>query len=460
VNAVAPGPRSPATVQTLAFSRDPYGFLKRLSRDYGEPCTFTMLGEGPVVLFSRHEHLRQIFALKPDTLRSANDTVRFLLDERSIVFLEGEEHKAARAVMQVPFMGKALDGYARSIIAATERELATFADGAVVPLHAAFQHITFDALLEAVVGIDDAARFAPLRRHLLAFVDGALTPTMFAAALTVGPWMQRHTRDRVAAKTAAIRAGKPPASFGGLSSRTTHIAQCGVMLHDLVRERRAAGAEGRSVLDRFVARADSGFSDHDIVQELLTLFVAGHDTTSIALCWAIVALMDHPRVVERLRDEVAPAMAGGTPDPAALAACTYLDAVVSEVMRFYPPSPLVPRVSVVDVAIGGVPLAAGVRFGPNIIGAHFSEAAWGDPDVFRPERFVDEWPADAFVPFGGGHRRCLGAAFTRFEMRIVLAMLLTRWRLEPAAGHSRAASVHGILIGLRRPLRAIVKRAG
>ncbi len=460
MSALPPGPKGSALSQTLRFSGDPYGFLKSAPLEIGDPFTFTMLGEGAMVLFSQHEHIRQIFALPRKDLRSANETVRFLLDERSIVFLEGEEHRHARKVMSTPFSGRTLEGYARSIHAATVHELSGFADDALVPLHAAFQHVTFDALLEAIVGVEEAGRFAELRGHLLSYVDGALTPAMFAAAITVGPWLQRHTAKAVAAKSATLRAGGSPSAWGPLGSRTSTLARCAVLLHELVRERRESGAQGASVLDRFLQRPGPDgepVPDHDIVQELLTLFVAGHDTTSIGLTWAMVALLDHPEVVARVREEVAPFMEP-EPDLAGLARCAYLDAVVSESLRFYPPSPLVPRRAVVDVTIGGVELPAGTRFGPNIIGAHFSEEAWGDPHVFRPERFLDEHPSSAFVPFGGGHRKCLGAAFTRFEMRIVLARLLTDFDVTPGPKHSRDASVHGILIGTKKPLKARVRR--
>ncbi len=457
---LAPGLPIPAALQTLAFAGHPYRFLRALGERYGDTCAFDLLGEGTIVLFSAPEAVKETFRLPPAELRSANETVSYLLDPRSVIFLEGEEHHTHRRLMSPPFEGRALEGYAPAILRALDAATRDVRDGAELALAPVLQRATFDALLGAILGLEPAPRWEPLREELLAFVNGQLTAPMFFAALVAGSRLRGRLERGAAEAKARLRRGEGAPRVAAFARRSANLARVELLLEELVAERRRAPTSGGDVLSRFAAHCGpTQVSDRDVVQELLTLLIAGHDTTSLALSWAIVRCLQRPEVIDRLRDELRPAVTPDGVDPAAVGQCAYLDAVVTESLRLDPVAAFAPRRSTRDLTIGGTRLPAGTRFAANVIGAHHRVETWGDPLAFRPERFLGAGPSPTvFLPFGGGYRRCVGAAFARYEMGLVLARLFTGFSLALPRGYRATPSVHGFLIGPRWPVRVRASR--
>lgn len=433
------GPRAPGWAQTSAFGAAPYGFFRQLSRRYGDTVTLRLAGMGDIVAFSAPQDVKQIFALPSEGMKNGNDPVRYLLDPRSVVFLEGDDHKIARRTLAPPFSGRALRTYSPRFVDVADAVADEWSDGETVRLGDAFQRITFQALIEATLG--DAAQHAPdaLQDELLRFVRGQLSNGMFFAAVAFGDPLYHAIRSRADRAKPKVERGERLVAAHPIAARAYNLARVETWLARLVRLRRAAPSQGSDALSRLVAKTD--FSDHDIVQQLLTLLIAGHDTTSLALSWTFFQILERPRLLTRLVAEVDDAEALSEEHlPLTLA-------TVNESLRFTPGATLAPRRLDRDVEIGGVRVPAGACLAANILGAHFRVDTWHDPHAFRPERFLEaQIDPNTFFPFGAGIRRCLGAAFAIREMTLVTARLLQRCTFEPAR-RTPPASVHGFLIG-------------
>lgn len=447
----------PGWLQTLEFSRSPYNFMRRCSAQFGDTYTLNIAGMGSTVMFSSPEAVRALFALPGDGMHNGNDVVRYLLNERSVVFLEGKEHHQTRQVLSTPLNGKTLHFYAPNFLESAHRISSTWADGQRVNIHHAFQQITFDALMQATFGATQMEGYSELRSELLAFVNGQLTNTMFFASILLGSRLYNLIRNQADDVKQELRDGRPSKRFGIFASRATNLARVEYLLEKLVAERSNQANDGNDALSRM--HKAGGMSEHDIVQQLLTLLIAGHDTTSLALSWIMFQVLQRPDVHQRLIAELKAAQTPAGLDPQVVAELPYLGAVIHESLRVTPGAAFVPRRLDRDVEIAGVSVPAGTCIAANVIGAHSRSATWGDPENFRPERFLEQAPsAWNFLPFGGGIRRCLGAAFAVSEMRLVFAHLLSEWDYTLAPGYQAKPAVHGFLIGPARSLQVIVHK--
>jgi cytochrome P450 len=338
-------------------------------------------------------------------------------------------------------------------VESARRVSAGWAPGETVDLTAAFQEVTFDALMGATLGMGTADCPPALRAELLRFVSGQLSSGMFFASAVMGPTLYARLRGTADTAKDALRAGSPLVARTPLAARAHNLARVEVWLADLVAARRADPVDGPDALSRLIAEGDA-FSDTDVVQQLLTLLIAGHDTTSLALSWVAAQLMARPAL---LAEVVAEAVACEAPESAesAAVALPLLYSVVQESLRFTPGAAVAPRRLLVDKVIAGETIRAGTVVAANVIGAHSRVETWGDPEVFRPARFREGPPAaNTFFPFGGGLRRCLGAAFAQAEMPLVLAVLLRSWAFSPVTRLAPIPSIHGFLIGPARNVRA------
>ena len=447
----------PGWLQTIEFSRRPYDFVRQCSAHFGDTYTLNIAGMGNTVMFSSPEAVRAIFALPGDGMHNGNDVVRYLLNERSVVFLEGKPHHQARQVLSTPLNGKALHSYAPNFLKSAHRISNTWTDGQRVNIHHAFQQITFDALMQATFGATQLEGYGELRSELLEFVNGHLTNTMFFASILLGSRLYNLIRNQADDVKQELREGHTSKHFGLFASRATNLARVEYLLEKLVAERRAQSNEDSDALSRMLKAGD--MSEHDIVQQLLTLLIAGHDTTSLALSWIMFQVLQRPDIHQRLMDELKVAQTPAGLDPQVVAELPWLGAVINESLRVTPGAAFVPRRLDQAVEIAGVSVPAGVGIAANVIGAHSRHATWGDPENFRPERFLEQAPsAWNFLPFGGGIRRCLGAAFAVSEMRLVFAHLLSEWKYTLIPGYQAQPAVHGFLIGPARSLEVYVHK--
>jgi cytochrome P450 family 135 len=398
-----PGPRMPAPVQTFGMVARPVPFFESCRRRFGQTFTLRILRAGEMVFISDPPSLKRLFAAdRRNTIAPGRNVVLGpVLGPRSVLLLEGDDHLRRRKLMLPPFHGERMRAYETVMANAAERAVAGWPVGRPFRIHASMQSITFEVILAAVFGVEDDRRRAALSERLIEVL--ATTRSPFALGMTV-------ERARLLPR------------FRRIARMLDESDE--IMFAEISDRRADAELESREdILSMLVAaRFDDGsaMSDAEVRDQLMTLLLAGHETTATALAWAFDLLFRAPDKLERLREEEA----GDGHE--------YLDAVVKETLRVRPVVPFVGRQLGEAMELGGYDLPAGTDVMPAILLAHTRPDVYADPYEFRPERFLEDNPETfAWIPFGGGTRRCIGAAFAELEMRVVLSTILRRATLRP-----------------------------
>ncbi len=403
-SAFPPGPKLPPLLQALRMARDPLRFAMSVHRRYGEPFTMEGPGFGRSMVFSTPELIKPIVTGDPNVFHAglANQPIKPVLGPWSLLALDRAPHMQQRKLLLPPFHGERLRSYAGLIAELAEREVASWPLGEPFRLQQRMESLTLEAILEVVFGIADEARKDELRRLLPLLVESGRMLVFWGAVIhrDVGPI-------------------KPQATF---EARRDAVD---ALLYAEIRDRRAMDPDERAsrsdILSMLVeAEHEDGtpMGDAEIRDQLATLVLAGHETTATALTWAMDQLHRNPVALARLR-------ATGDADDA-----VYLDAVCREVLRIRPVVPMVGRTVTEDVRIGDRDVPAGTSLAVAMIVTHHREDVYPEPAAFRPERFLPggadgvEVPSYAWLPFGGGVRRCIGASFALFEMQVVLRTIL------------------------------------
>ena len=406
-----PGPPWPPLMQGLGYWTRPLAFLERCRERYGGRFTVRMPGMPPWVEHTDPAHVKQILTGPPDVLHPGRGArvLEPVVGLNSVILLDEDAHMEQRKLMLPALHGKKMGRLTGVMEDVAEREIASWPRGAPVRLHDRFQGLTLEIILRAVFGLDEGERLEALRDVLgqqLAFGDKAIS------LLPPPPESER-------VRSVLERVG-PFVSFVNLQT------QSDALLYELIRERRGDHGDRDDILSLLLeARHEDGapMSDEEIRDELMTLLVAGHETTASTLAWALEILSRHAEVLGRLREE----LDGGEADD-------YLTATIQETLRRRPVIPAAaPRFVRKPIEVGGWEYGPGVALVANSYLIHHDPAIYPEPYAFRPERFLDEQPGTyTWLPFGGGRRRCLGASFAMVEMKIVLRALLGRRDVAPA----------------------------
>lgn len=391
------GPRLPAMVQTALLWRAPQRFLDTCRRRLGPVFTVRAEPFGTLVYVADPDLLREVFTGDPDVLRAGegNSLLGPMMGAHSVLLLDEPEHMRQRKLMLPPFHGDAVRRYGRTMAEIAAAEVSRWRPGEELRLHPRMQASSLEVILRTVFGVEEHDRLAELRRLLPRLVD--VGPLIALIVLRpglgrVGPWRRYvHNKERVDA-----------------------------LLHDEIARRRVAPDldERTDVLSLLIRARDPegvALTDVELRDELVTLLLAGHETTATGLAWAFERLVRHPDVLARARTEIV----GGDGDE-------YLEAIVKETLRVRPVLFDVARTLSAPLELGGYRLPAGATVMPGIGLVQRDPALYEEPERFRPERFLDGAgpPSYAWIPFGGGTRRCLGAAFATLEMKIVLRTVL------------------------------------
>jgi cytochrome P450 len=405
IKGLPPGPRMGRVPQTAIWSRQAQWLLEQSRARFGRMFTLKIAYEGDWAVVSDPELVKQVFTGDPRVFHAGegNQILRPILGDNSVLVLDEKKHIEQRKLLLPPFHGERMQAYGEKMAEIAVREIESWPTGVPCKLRPRMQAITLEIVLETVFGVHGGERMGPLRDALRDFLDLTTNPRVLLPVLMVGP-------DRVHMIPAFRR----------------RVEQVDRLIGAEIAERRRAEdlEEREDVLSlMLLARHDDGspMSDAEIRDELLTLLVAGHETTATALSWAMERLTRHPEKLERLRDEVE---AGEE---------SYLTATVQETLRLRPVIVVVIRKLTESVELGGYELPAGARVVPSIHLIHRDPEIYPEPNSFQPERFLDEPPGTyTWIPFGGGVRRCLGAAFAQFEMSVVLRELVRRYEITPA----------------------------
>ncbi len=431
-----PGPRLPRIVQTAGFmlGSSPW-FIDACRRRFGDVVTFRTLFDSHFVMVFDPALVKELFQGPGEHLRAgeANAMLGPVVGERSVLLLDGSEHLRHRRLMLPSFHGQRMHAFAEAMRRSTDLEIDAWPVGEPFALLPSMQSITLRVIMQAVFGYEPGPAEEDLRRRVRAMVEPLARPRSLAllAALPMLVGRQARLNDRFA----AARRGVDEVLFAEIARR------------------RALGDEALVDNDDvfsalLLARDEDGerLSDQEVRDELMTLLLAGHETTATGLAWCFDMLLHAPVVHARAMDREE----------------RYLDAVVKESLRIRPVIPGVGRVVRGEpFRLGDYEIPPGIEINPSIRVIHRREDVYPDAGAFRPERFLGEDPPDTYswIPFGGGTRRCLGASFALMEMRIVLARVLERTLLraaspEPAKVQFRAITLaprDGVLVVQDRP---------
>ena len=414
LSTLPPGPTGPSALVAMRFLLRGPKFLEACHDRYGDAFTIRLNTGRTVVIVSDPAIVKEIFQASPDDLHAGagNVVLKPILGGRSVLLLDGPEHLRQRRLMLPPFHGERMRAYGETMTEVAERHIARWPVGQSFSVHPTMQEITLEIILRTVFGIEDQAGVerlgAPMKR-LLNSTDQPLRLLML-----------QFTRS----------AGAKPRSPWGRVYRL--MAPVDKLIHEEIAARRGDAEPRDDILSLLLAARDedgNALTDAELRDELMTLLLAGHETTATALAWTLERLVRTPRVLARLREEQE---AGeGT---------EYLDAVVKEALRLRPVVPGVIRQLQRPLTIGGMELPKGVNISPSIYLIHRRPDVYPEPEAFRPERFLgDDAPGTyEWLPFGGSVRRCLGASFALYEMRIVLDTILRRATLETTDAESEA----------------------
>jgi cytochrome P450 len=379
-----PGPAAPAAAQTIEWVARPTDLMRRSAARYGEPFTLrTLWADAPMVLVSDPETIRRVYAAPEDELRGgASSTVlEPFAGPSSILLTSGEPHLRQRKLMLPPFHGKRMEEHRATIAALAEAEVARWTPGQPLRTLPRMQNLTLDLILKVVIGAPDPQ----LRGAIRAALD--MTTSL----------------PRLIALSLAPRGSPPWRPFMRAVGRVDALLRAEIRT-------RPRGAT--AVIDELIA---SGASEDELRDQVITLLAAGHETTAGSLAWACERLARHPEVVARLRED----------------GDAYLDATVKEVLRVRPVLSITPRKVMRPFAVGDWTLPPGVHVTPCLYLAHRRPELWPDPTAFRPERFLEGASAPySWLPFGGGTRRCAGAAFATMELHEVLRAVVRRFDLR------------------------------
>jgi cytochrome P450 len=416
---------------------------------FGDAFTLHIPGvAGGFVVLSDPAAVRDVFALSADEGHAgeANVILRPFLGEHSVLLLDGAEHMRQRKMMMPAFHGERMNAYGRAMLDFADDAVDAFPIGRAFPVHRPMQAITLRVIIRTVFGIEQGPRFVALSDALTRSLDIAAWPGLLFQFMQrdLGRWSPWGRYLRFAGKASEIlRAEIRRGQKEGTKDRTDVLA---MML---------------------AARDEAGepLTEDEIHDELVTLLVAGHETTATALAWTLKCLLPDPALVSRLRAEVD----GAEGDPSKIGKLELLDGTVKESLRLQPVIPMVGRLLKKPARIGAMELPAGTIVAPSVYLVHRRPALYPEPARFLPERFASFKPGPSeWIPFGGGLRRCIGAAFAIYEMKMVLATLLGRIDARLAKDHvgmtRRAITLTPkgglpIVVTQKRPRRAPAKAA-
>jgi cytochrome P450 len=432
-SALPPGPRYPALIQGVGLWKRPLAFLERCRARYGKRFTVRFPLAPPFVILSEPEQMKEVFTAPPDVLHPGEGArvLEPIVGKNSVILLDEERHMEQRKLMLPAFHGEKMARLSGLMAEVAEREVESWPRGGEIALQPRMQRLTLEIILRAVFGLDPGERLDALRQRLgelLAFGD---RPISLMPPDPDGPVAR------------VLERFEPFASFVQLQEETDEL------LFELIDERRAEDTERDDVLAMLLEARhedDSPMSAQELRDELMTMLVAGHETTASSLGWAFERLARSPAVLARLVESL---------DSGEDA---YLMATIQETLRRRPVLPNVePRLVKQPIEVGGWDYPRGVCLVPNAYLVHHDPEIYPDPYEFRPERFLDEPPGTyTWIPFGGGRRRCIGASFAMLEMQIVMRTVLAARELDPAGDGAELARRRNITIRPGRGAQAML----
>jgi cytochrome P450 family 135 len=405
--ALPPEPSSPPLIQMLRWAFRPIAFMQDCRRQFGDSFSVRFVGfERPMVLISDPTAIKALYQEREHGLPPGRNIIlEPILGSKSLLIQEGAEHLSRRRLMLPPFHGERMRSYEATVNEIVEAEIDSWPLGEEFPIHTRMQAVTLEVILRVVFGVSSGPRLDRLRGMLATVLQETAAPGRQVLGLVLQRFGGRGM-------------------FAHFERELREVDD--LLMAEIAEHRERPDLEEREDILSMLMLAEfedgSRMEDRELRDQLMTLLLAGHETTATGLAWTFDLLLRHPAELGRLRES----LAAGEED--------YLRATISESLRLRPVIPLAGRRLAKELVADGVTLPAGTDVTPAIWLTHTRADLYPEPFAFKPERFLGDGPDTyAWIPFGGGVRRCIGAAFAEFEMRIVLREVLTRCELRKAS---------------------------
>ncbi|WP_298906591.1 cytochrome P450 [uncultured Nostoc sp.] len=439
------GPQIPPVVQMVRWISNPMSFMEACAKNYGDIFTIRLKKNfPPFVIVSNPQALQQILTNDTKALEAPgdlNDLFESLLGKHSVITLSGAEHQRQRQLLMPPFHGERMRNYSQVITDVTQKVISQYQIGKPFNIRSATQAITLRVIMQAVFGLHEGTRAEKLQQFLGELLEKASSRLL--VALLYFPALQRDFG---------------PINFWGKHIRRQQEAD--QLIYEEIRERREQADSSRTdILSLLMAAKDEAgqpMTAQELRDELMTLLVAGHETTATALAWALYWIHKLPSVRQKLLQELD--SLGDDPDPSSVFKLPYLNAVCCEILRIHPVAIITfPRVVRTPLSLGGYELEPGTVILGSIYLTHQREDIYPQAKQFKPERFLErQFSAYEYLPFGGGARRCIGLAFAQLEMKLALAKILSSLELELVNNGEVRPKRRGLVTGPDRPIQMVV----
>lgn len=443
--ALLPTVKSPSPIQLWQWITEPIDYLDNSEREYGDIFKIKMSGVfNNCVFLSDPKAIQQVLTGTDKQFAapgSINGILKPFLGSRGVILLDGGEHRQRRQLLMPQFHGDKIRVYTELICKLTRDLVAGWQIDETINLREQMQSISLSVILQTVFGIYEGERYEQIQEKLLQVISLIESPVkssfLFIPALQqdLGAWSPwgRFLRDREVLDR---------------------------LLYAEIADRRRNYQPDRSdILNLLIGSKDAdgnGMSDVELHDELMTLLFAGHETTATALAWAIYWINYLPEVKAKLMAEIA--TLGTERDPVTISRLPYLNAVCSETLRIYPVGMLTfPRITREPVSVQGYEIPAETVVVGCIYLTHHREDLYPEPDLFKPERFLErQFSPYEYLPFGGGSRRCIGMALAQLEMKLVIIEILSHCQLQLTSKSPAVPARRGVTLGPKGGIEAQV----
>jgi cytochrome P450 family 110 len=441
------GSDMPIFLRQMKMVFQPLKYMEDFAKAYGDNFTIKSKNGDNIVYFSHPQALEQIFTTDANKLDAGrgNDILRYLLGSNSVVLLDGQTHRKQRKLLAPSFHGDRMRTYGQAIAEISQQVSNNWEDGKVFNIRHSMQEITMRVILRVVFGLDEGQRLEELQQAMNALLEVLGVP-LISAALLFKFWQ--------------IDLGK----WSPWGRILTLLEKVDELIYSHIREVRAdirANNPNRqdilSLLISTTYEDGKAMSDEELRDELITLLVLGHETTASALVWAFYWIERSQQVREKLKDELD--TLPYQPEPSTISKLPYLTAVCQETLRIYPvATSSFSRIVNSPVEIMGYKLPTKTLIIPSIYLAHHREEVYPNSKQFIPERFLErQFSPYEYLPFGGGNRHCIGMAFAMYEMKIILATILSHYRVFPLDKHPVQPIRRGLTLVAPTGMKMIAK---
>lgn len=438
------GPQSSPFIQLINWIFRPLDFLEECARDHGDTFNLNLMGFPPFTVVSDPQGIQEIFSVdaqKFDVGRT-NELLSSLLGDNSLMLLDAKRHRRQRKLMMPLVHGEQVKSYAQTISQIAETVASQWHIGQTFSVQKAMQEITLETILHVVFGLSEGERYQAIKPSLIELLD--LTGSPLKASVIFLPLLQQDLGEW--------------SPWGKVVRRKRRIYE--LLQAEIDWRRSNAEQLGKDVLSLMLsARDERGepLSDIELKDQMMTLLVAGHETTTTALAWAFYWIHKLPEVKQKLLEELDNFQDDS--DPLAISRLPYLTAVCQETLRIYPVAFIASlRIAKSPIEIMGYQFAAETMLAPNIYLTHHRPDLYPEPKQFKPERFLErQYSPYEFLPFGGGNRRCIGYALALLEMKLVLAKILTTWELDLLSDRPVVPRRRGVTVAPHNGVPLVVK---